>query len=307
MMVLITGASGLIGGRLIQHLLKSPGVQIRAGSRRERTWPVGVEGYIIDLARPESLDDACRGVDTIVHLAAMPERLCRIDPRAALLVNAGGAFAMASAAASAGVSRFVQLSTYKVYGNTPTGTINEDTHTEPRSHYAITHRMAEDYVRWQHPNSIVFRLANAFGAPVDADVDCWDIIVNDMCRQVILHRQISIRSSGHGWRNFVPIDDVIAGICAGVDQLSAGTYHLGAMHSTQLIGIAEHVARVCGDTFGYTPSVHVGYASNDLPDVPLDYRIDKLAVAGFTPKASVDDEIRRTLLAAQQMFPQSSH
>ena len=305
MKVLVAGASGFIGGRLIRCLLDSPDIQIRAASRRQRVWPAGVEGCIIDLARPECIDEACRGIDAIVNLIAMPERQCRLDPQVALRVNAGGALAIASAATAMDIGRFVQVSTCKVYGNTLAGTITEETRTEPRSHYAITHRMAEEYVRWQCPDSVVFRLANAFGAPADADVDCWDLIVNEMCRQAVLHRRITIRGSGRGWRSFVPMGDVIAGRRLGIEQLSAGTYHLGAQGSTRFIGIAERIARVCDQTLGFSPSVGVDAAANDSADMPLDYRIDKLVAAGFTPKAAVDDEIRRTLLAVRQMFSQS--
>ena len=70
MKVLVAGASGLIGGRLVQSLLESTDFEVRAASRIERTWPCGVEGWVTDFARPELLTEACRGADAVVNLAS---------------------------------------------------------------------------------------------------------------------------------------------------------------------------------------------------------------------------------------------
>ncbi len=302
MRVLITGASGLVGGRLIRRLLESPDVQIRAASRIVRAWPDGVEGCVADIAQPATLHNACGQMDAVVNLSLMAERFCRIDPQAALRVNGGGTLALASAAASAGVSRFVQVSTYKVYGDNPSGLVTEETPCRPQSHYAITHRVAEDYATSQHPNSVVFRLANGFGAPVDAAADCWDIIVNEMCRQAAVDRRISIRSAGRGWRNFVPMNDVVRALRSGTIDLPAGTYNLGSPQSMTLRGVAERVAHVCGDTLGFFPSVSAAAAVDGEQPVPLDYRIEKLAASGFKSSASIDEEVGRTLLTSQAIF-----
>src|ERR1700730_12475361 len=233
MRMLITGASGLVGGRLIGHLRRSGDVQLRAASRIMRTWPDGVEGCVIDISQTATLRDACREMDAVVNLSSMAERLCLIDPQAALRVNGGGTLALVLAAANVGVSRFVQVSTYKVYGNNPAGLHTEETPCKPQSHYAITHRVAEDYVTSQHPKSVVFRLANGFGAPIEASMDCWDIVVNEMCRQAETDRQITIRSSGQAWRNFVPMHDVLCALQSAAIDLPAGTYNLGSPQSTQ--------------------------------------------------------------------------
>ena len=72
MMVLVTGASGLIGGRLIAALI-GEGIVVRAASRVARFWPAGVDGIVIDWGAPASFTTSCVGVDAVVNLAAMPE------------------------------------------------------------------------------------------------------------------------------------------------------------------------------------------------------------------------------------------
>jgi UDP-glucose 4-epimerase len=301
--LLIVGASGLIGGRLIRGLLDSKDIQIRGASRIARQWPDGVSGCVTDIVRHETLRDACRGMDTVVNLASMPERFCSMDPEGALRMNTGGTLAWASAAAKAGVSRFVQLSTYKVYGNNPSGIVTESTACKPESHYALTHRAAEDYAALQHTNSVVFRLANSFGAPVEPAANSWSVIVNEMCRAAAVDRCIAIRSSGLAWRNFVPMDDVVGALRVAIGDLSAGTYNLGSNHSLTLRALAERVARICDETLGFSPSVTTRPDVDSAPPMPpLDYRIDKLAQAGFTAVASFEDELRRTLGAVHMTF-----
>ena len=295
--ILIMGASGLIGGRLIEHLIESGHWRIRAASRVTRAWPDGVEGCVTDISRPETLHEACQNVAALVNLSSMTERSCAIDPQAALMVNGGGTLALVLAASKAGVPRFVQVSTSKVYGNNPSGRLTEDSPITPQSHYAITHRVAEDYAILLHSNSVVFRLANGFGAPVNTAVGAWDIIANEMCRQAVVDRRVTIRSSGRAWRNFVPMSDVVQALYAAVLGLQAGRYHLGSSESMSLLSLAERIVRVCADTLGYSPMVTTGAGEPGEMPARLDYRIDKLVRAGFAPAATLDDEVRRTLLA----------
>jgi UDP-glucose 4-epimerase len=257
---------------------------------------------VADIGAPETLVAPCQDVDVVINLASMSERACRLDPMGALRVNAGGTFGLASAAASAGARRFVQVSTYKVYGNALQGHVTEDTVCRPQSHYAITHRAAEDYVLSQHPNSVVLRLANGFGAPVDPAVDCWDIVANDFCRQAAVGRHIRIRSSGLAWRNFVPMEDVVRALCAAALELPANIYNLGLRQSQSLRDLAVRVVRVCQETLGFQPSVTCGPPGPDEVHQPLDYRIDRLAAAGFEASASFDAELSRTLVMAQKAF-----
>jgi uncharacterized protein YbjT (DUF2867 family) len=68
-MILVTGATGNIGGELVR-VLSDAGEEVRALIRRDAdrsVLPPGVEGFIGDLNRPETLSDALNGVRG-VHL-----------------------------------------------------------------------------------------------------------------------------------------------------------------------------------------------------------------------------------------------
>lgn len=299
MRVLVTGASGLVGGRLLTALMSDGTTHVRAASRTVRRWPPGVEGAVI---RPDAFQDlmiACQGMDVVINLASMPEAACTADPDGALRANAGGTLALMREAVRANTARFVQLSTSKVYGNDLAGAVTEETLTHPVSHYGITHRAAEDYAS-QHPHAVVLRLANGFGAPVSADARSWGVIVNDFCRQAVTKHQIAIRSDGLAWRNFIPLGDVVIALRAAAVGLPRGTYNLGSEKSMTIRAMAERVSTVCRDMLGVRVGVSVGASVTDGPRIPLDYRTDRLRAAGLALKGSIDDEIKSTLAAARQ-------
>jgi uncharacterized protein YbjT (DUF2867 family) len=78
-MILVTGATGNVGGELTRALARA-GERVRALIRQETDLPAGVEGFVGDLNRPETLDDAFVGVRGIHLLAGyqdMPGFLAR--------------------------------------------------------------------------------------------------------------------------------------------------------------------------------------------------------------------------------------
>lgn len=302
MLVLITGASGFIGSNLTRALLTDTSIRVRAASRTLRVWPDGVEGCVVSPGDDTALASACRGVEAVVNLASMSEGACASAPFEALRVNGGGMLALARAASAAGVRRLVHLSTYKVYGNVPSGAVTEDSPPRPTSHYAITHRLAEDYAASLHPNTVIFRLANGFGAPAVPSDAAWGLIVNGMCREAAVSRTITIRSSGLGWRNFVPIADVLQALRTATANLPGGTYNLGSRESLTLRAMAARVADACATALGFLPAVVVSVDRDEAEHPPLDFRVTKLARAGVEPLASIDDELARTLRVARETF-----
>ena len=70
MIVLITGASGLVGARLVPRLMAA-GIECRVMMRGGKAVPAGVAGVQADLLDPASLPQAVAGVSAIIHLAAV--------------------------------------------------------------------------------------------------------------------------------------------------------------------------------------------------------------------------------------------
>jgi uncharacterized protein YbjT (DUF2867 family) len=62
MEVLVTGATGNVGGALVD-LLRARDVRVHAISREARTWPDGVRGVVGDANDPASLAGAATGIN----------------------------------------------------------------------------------------------------------------------------------------------------------------------------------------------------------------------------------------------------
>src|SRR5436305_2286529 len=108
-MLLLTGATGLVGSTLLPHLL-GDGIEVRClvrDPRRLGAQRVRVQIAMGDLTDPPSFRNAMRGVQTVVHLAAS----IRDQPRGSIEELDGIAtWRMVEAAERQGVERFVFFS-----------------------------------------------------------------------------------------------------------------------------------------------------------------------------------------------------
>jgi nucleoside-diphosphate-sugar epimerase len=161
-LALVTGATGAVGGRLVEALSSGWGVRtlVREGGESLRG---GVRGDLSDIA---SLERACAGADTVFHLAAL---LHIVNPGADLeteyrRVNVEGTRNLVRAAERARVRRFIHFSTIAVYGPSRT-TIDETTSTDPDTIYARTKLESERIVLESAiPEPVILRLAAVYGS-----------------------------------------------------------------------------------------------------------------------------------------------
>jgi nucleoside-diphosphate-sugar epimerase len=117
---LVTGASGFLGGRLVE-VLSSQGQAVRGATRlvsRARQLQ-GVEWIQCDLGVEDELRPALRNIDTVFHCAALrgaPGSLEEFEE-----ANVHGTLRLLRMAAEAGVKTFVYVSSMSVYAP-PNGT-----------------------------------------------------------------------------------------------------------------------------------------------------------------------------------------
>lgn len=149
MTILITGATGKVGTRLVKRLAER-GDQLRAlvrdpkraedlrGDRRDR-----IDLVVGDLLDPDSLAAAVRGVDAVVHCAAF---FRGATPEQAHAVNDLGTRHLASAARDASVKRFIFISTGLVYGSNGGRLAAEDDPCAPTAAYPVSKLAAERFL-----------------------------------------------------------------------------------------------------------------------------------------------------------------
>lgn len=146
MKILITGATGKVGGRLAKRLARR-GDQVRAlvrdPSRAGDLRETGIELAVGDLLAPESLVAGVRGVDAVVHCAAF---FRGASPEEAHAVNDLGTQHLAHAARAAEVKRFVFTSTGLVYGSNGGRRAREDDPCRPTAAYPESKLAAERFL-----------------------------------------------------------------------------------------------------------------------------------------------------------------
>ncbi|MFZ2541494.1 MAG: NAD-dependent epimerase/dehydratase [Gallionella sp.] len=315
MRILITGGFGFIGGRLGQHLQQA-GHQIVLGSRNASSppdWLTQTEVVKTDWNESRALEQICNGVDVVIHAAGMNIQDCAADPVAALEFNGLATARLVAAASRAGVKRFLYLSTAHVYANPLIGTITEDTCPRNMHPYAASHLAGENVVlsagQRGQIEGIVLRLSNVIGAPAHKDVNCWMLLVNDLCRQAVQSGQMLLRSRGLQSRDFISI----AEICRVIDYFSShdfdsadqGVFNVGSGVSQSVLEMAKLIQQRCKLVLGFEPELLRPEKGADDKHEMLEFRPSRLAKMGVNIVLDNNLEIDKLLAFCQASYSQN--
>ena len=160
MTVLITGATGLVGSRLIRRLVDA-GIECRAMVRHRVDLPAGVTGVEADLLDDQSLARAVKGASAVIHLAAS---LRGNDPAQIRRVNLTGTRNLVSTVQThAPAARVIMTSTGLVYNNNLPRPARESDRTRPQGPYPTSKLAAERAVRESGLTWCILRLAFVYG------------------------------------------------------------------------------------------------------------------------------------------------
>lgn len=169
MHLLVTGATGKVGSRLVPRLLER-GDQVRVMVRRPESEQVeflrqlGAEVVRGDLLQPETLPPALKGVEAVIHLAAFFRGATEAQ---AMATNQEGTQALAQAILKAGQPRLIFVSTTLVYGPGRGRPAREDDEPRPVQGYPATKRAAEQILQKmqlkQGLDLVIMRLPFVYG------------------------------------------------------------------------------------------------------------------------------------------------
>lgn len=151
MRYLVTGANGFLGRHFLAELAQR-GVPARAMLHRsagDLQLPGDPQIVHAELLEPDSLPAAVEGITHIVHLAARVHMMNdpAPDPEAAYFrVNVEGTRSLLAAAAEAGVTHFLLMSTVKAMGEEDEGVFDETSSPAPATPYGRSKLAAEQAV-----------------------------------------------------------------------------------------------------------------------------------------------------------------
>jgi NADH dehydrogenase len=201
--ILVTGASGAIGSRVVDQL-RGQGRRVRCLVRRR---PVANADELVrgDLGDGSTFDAAVQGADVVLHLAAVTHARRTRDY---LETNVTGTKRLLEAAARQRVRRFVYVSTRAI--------------SEAGGAYSESKRLAERAVRDAPVEHTIVRLPEVYGG---AGAEGIDGIVSRA------RRGAAIPVVGDGGDRLCPmhVDDVVAALAGavGAPVASGRTYTLG--------------------------------------------------------------------------------
>lgn len=297
--------------------LARAGHQIMLGSRNAISppaWLQQAEVAQIEWDDGRALEHSCNGVDVVIQAAGMNAKDCTTDPVAALAFNGVATARLVAAASRVGVQRFIYLSTAHVYASPLVGTITEETcprnlHAYATSHLAGEHAVLSASQRGQI-QGIVLRLSNAFGAPMHKDVNCWMLLVNDLCKQAVQTRKLVLQTSGLQQRDFIGMTEVCRvaehlAVSNG-ESMQTGIFNVGAGVSQSVVTMALLIQQRCAQVLGFEPALQRVQGGEDEQHPILIYRTDNLAELGVNPhRLDNTAEIDSLLRFCQSTFTQT--
>jgi len=206
--VLVTGGAGSMG-RLVVARLVGLGMSVRAFDLPSVNFTglegkPGVEIARGDLTRPEDLASAVKGIDAVVHLAAVLPPVADRNPALTEKVNVVGTRALVGAVfAGAPRARFVFSSSVSVYGDTTSARpgqrgITVDQPAAPDDVYARSKADSERLVRESPLDWVVLRISGVAVPAFQEPPAAWPFLADQ--RVEFVHR-----------------DDAVSAIVAAVD------------------------------------------------------------------------------------------
>ncbi len=178
MKILVTGATGKVGSRLVPRLLArghEVNILVRGVAKASALATLGAKVIGGDLLDASTLVPAVTGVDAIVHLAALFRTLT--DNDGITKTNHTGTIALAEAAIAAGIRKFIFVSTGNVYSSGYGHPAREDDPVninDPRA-YSASKIAAEQELLKMNLDVTVLRLGFVYGDkdPHIAEIVPW--------------------------------------------------------------------------------------------------------------------------------------
>ena len=265
---LVTGSAGFIGSHLLEQLLRL-GQQVvsldsfATGHRanlREVEAAVGAEAWrrhrfieasIVDA---EACRAACRGVDIVLHQAALgsvPRSIA--DPIATHTTNVTGFVNVLNAARDAKVRRFVYASSSSTYGDHPGLPKVEHVTGEPLSPYAVSKQTNELYAdvfaRCYAMQAVGLRYFNVFGSRQDPE-GAYAAVIPRWIRAMLTGEPVQINGDGETSRDFCYVANVVqANLLAALSENADAVnqvYNVAVGERTSLNDLFQILRRLLG-------------------------------------------------------------
>lgn len=194
----VTGASGMVGGRIVEQLLKR-GWHVKVLTRSDLFPAENTEVITGDITDSASVDHLVASADAVFHCAAEIH-----DETKMQAVNVQGTEMVLEAIAKYGTGYYCHLSSTSVYGLQYRGRVTESSEYHPRTVYELSKCDAEELVRTFQGNAKIVILQ-----PAQVISASRPLLLQIGLRNSIRDR-LMLRLKGREYSHLVHVDDVVA-------------------------------------------------------------------------------------------------
>jgi CDP-glucose 4,6-dehydratase len=306
--VLVTGATGLVGGWLVRRLLDA-GAHVVCLVRDWVPRCQAVEAGLldkVDVVRGDVCDQALLEralgeyeIRSVVHLAAQTiVGIANRNPVSTFESNIRGTWALLEACRrSPAVRQIVVASSDKAYGDQEELPYEEDAPLQGQHPYDVSKScadlIAQSYAATYSLPVVVTRCGNFYGG---GDLN-WNRIVPGTIRSVLRGQRPLIRSDGQSVRDYFYVEEGAAAYMTLVEQLArdrelAGeAFNFSNELQIAVLQLVRHILRLMGS--GLEPDVR-NEASNEIRHQYLSAAKAR-RVLGWSPRYDLETGLRKTI------------
>ncbi|MEM2136918.1 MAG: NAD(P)-dependent oxidoreductase [Candidatus Methanomethylicia archaeon] len=218
MKVLVTGASGFLGGYVIKRLMErgyNVRGTIRTPGKERKLADMNIETVHMDLLKPENFSTILKGMDAIIHLAAYYTFTGRKELYKR--INVEGTRLLAEAALKSGIKRFIYCSSTEAIGPVEKPPGNEETTPNPQFEYGRSKLEAEKAIMKLGNLGLeytIIRPSGLYGPGNINDVSYW--FITSVAKGGILSKLMI--GDGNALVQFAHVDDVARGFTLALEK-----------------------------------------------------------------------------------------
>lgn len=302
---LVTGAAGFIGSAIARELVNQ-GASVRAldnlctGNVQNFSYARDrVEFFEADIQDRSSLAKAFRGVEYVLHQAALPlVPLSVDDPLKTHDVNLTGTLNVLLAARDAGVRRVIYAGSSSMYGENEIQPKLETMVPDPVSPYAVQKLAGEYYAhcfsRIYGVETVCLRYFNVFG-PFQSVASSYSGVIARFITQMIAGEPPVIFGDGEQTRDFIYLKNVVhanvLAVKAPAERVAGKSFNIGTGQSYSLnlmTGILKDMLHFEGPV-SYRPA-RPGDIRHSRADISSAQKY-----LGYEPVISFEQGLRRTV------------
>lgn len=306
----VTGGTGFIGSALVKKLVEKGSFvrvidnDIRGSSSRLDSVKDKIELMNVDIRNAEEVKNACKGCDSVIHLAYINGTEYFYEkPELVLEVGVKGMINVLDACIFHDIKDIVLASSSEVYQLPPIVPTDETAPLivpdplNPRYSYGggkiISELLTLNYGRKHFDRAVIFRPHNVYGP----DMGFEHVLPQFILRMKDLSEKnpkgkikFPIQGTGEETRAFIYVDDFVEGLLKVIEKgKHLNIYHIGTMEEQSIKDVALCVADFYKREMEIIPGdLTKGSTQRRCPD------ISKLRVLGFEPNISFDDGVAKT-------------